>query len=259
MQIELIGCTGVGKSTLVKKMLQSCRENGIIACTGDQFVLKQMKLGWIKNYYIRTIFVDIFTLSACLLTCKSNSKFYRLVMKMVTELPASVNWIEKLNIVRNTFKKLGAVEIIRHLNTFDQIVFLDEGTIHTAHYLFVQPFAPPPKNYLNNFLHLIPLPDVVVYLQEDESVLVERIQTRKHRRTHNQPYESVRKFVRNAINTFKLIEHQPLVQEKLILINGKGDIKTPDDKKNDSIAMVLELLKGTVANVVGDITEKKYA
>jgi len=259
MQIELIGCTGVGKSTLVNKMLHSCREKGFVASTGDQFVLKQVMLDWIKNYFIRAVLVDIFTLSVCMFTLKSNLKFYRLVIEVVHQLPSTVTWFEKLNIIRNALKKLGAVEIIRHMNTNDQIVILDEGIIHTAHYLFVQPQATPPMEHLANFLQLIPLPDVVIYLQEDETILVERTLARKHRRIHNHPHNSVKEFIKNAIDTFNRIKHDPAVNERLILINGDGDIKTAANQKNSSIHMTIELIRNTFANAENSIKEEKYA
>lgn len=259
MQIELIGCTGVGKSTLVKKMLQSCREKGIVASTGDQFVLKQANLDWVRNYIFRTILVDIITLSACLLTFRSNSKFYRLVIEVIHKLPSSVNLFEKLNIIRNTFKKLGTVEIIRYRNSNQQIIFLDEGTIHTAHYVFVQISTAPPMKYLSRFLQLIPLPDVVIYLQQDEAVLVERILARNHRRTHDRSYPSVKAFIKNAVDTFTEIEHQPAVKSKLIIIDDHGDIKTGSTRQqNASIHMTLNLLRDTFKNVDRDKTEYKY-
>ncbi|MFQ5545231.1 MAG: hypothetical protein ACE5FE_04540 [Acidiferrobacterales bacterium] len=67
MQIELMGCTGAGKSTLIRGMLEDCRAGGLVAWRGDDFALQQAGLTGLKDHLGRTLLVDLFSLFGCLL------------------------------------------------------------------------------------------------------------------------------------------------------------------------------------------------
>ena len=260
MIIELIGCTGVGKSTLVNRLLHSLRENGIIASTGDQFILKQVKLNWIKIYPIRTLLVDLFTFLACIKTYRKNNDFYRLVFKIIHQLPASISLFEKMNIMRNTFKKLGSYEIVRYRNSRQQTVVFDEGTIHSAHYLFVHTSVSPPFEHISRFLQLIPFPDTIIYLQKDEELLIERAISRKHKRLNDLTYQTAKVFIANAIRTFSKIEIHPAIIARLILVNHDGEVK-PASASNLSLSQhkIFELIHEAYQNEYQKKTEPKYA
>src|SRR5712692_4203049 len=142
MQIELMGCTGAGKSTLARSVLQTFRAHGIDAWLGDEFVLKQVGLNWVRSGLARTLLVDLCSFFACLFTWRSNHEFYVFSVLIILWLPGSVAWPEKLNLVRNVLKKVGIYEIIRRRISDREVVLVDEGTLQAAHNLFVHVSVP---------------------------------------------------------------------------------------------------------------------
>lgn len=253
MQIELIGCTSAGKSTLLNSILQVCREQEIEALSGDGFVLKQIRLNWVKSYLTRILLVDLFSLFACLLTWRKNLDFYLLTFRTVLRLPTTVSLFEKLNIVRNTLKKIGIYEIIRRYGSTKQIIWLDEGTLHTAHYLFVHLTIEAPSTALPTFIGLVPLPDVAIYLRQDEAVLIERTLKRGHKRIPDGSYADVELFIKRAVVTFdKLVQH-PAVKRRLLAVDNQQNLIFDQGYQNDSsFAVALKIIQAGISALVGD-------
>jgi len=259
MHIELIGCSGAGKSTLIKKILSICRENNIEAYTDDQFVLHVANLNWIRFYMLRTLLVDIISFFSCLIVIRHNFRLYRLVNEIVRQLPPTVSFMEKLNILRNTYKKIGSFEIIKRKNLDKQLVFWDEGTLHTAHYLFVQTSVPPVMDYLDQFLKLVPLPDAIIYLQQAESVLIDRTLARHHKRIPEHSPAMVKKFIEHALSLFHKIEHEPSVRSKLIIIDEQHQIKKISGYENIAVQQILKLIQAVINPAEVKQKEVKYA
>jgi thymidylate kinase len=220
MQIEFIGCTSAGKSTLASKVFQVCREHGLDAYMGDNFVLDQARLNWVQGRLIRTLLIDVISLFVCLASWRGNHEFYQFTLRTLWRLPNTVGWLQKLNIARNTFKKIAIYEIIRHRACDRQVVLLDEGTLHTAHYLFVHVSVEPNTSDLLTFISLVPLPDVVVYIKQSDSVLIERTLARGHKRISQHSYPQVERFVKRAIDVFDVLKQQPAIEERLMVVEG---------------------------------------
>ena len=68
MHIELIGCTSAGKSTLAGNVLAACRQQGVEILLGDEFVLRQWHLQWVRSRPVRSLLVNGVGLLASLLT-----------------------------------------------------------------------------------------------------------------------------------------------------------------------------------------------
>ncbi|UCC50648.1 MAG: hypothetical protein JSV68_16245 [Anaerolineaceae bacterium] len=253
MQIELIGCTSAGKSTLVGGMLRACKERGQDAVTGDDFVLKQARLNWVKGYLFRTLLVDLLTLSACLATLRTNLAFYKLTLQSIWQLPAGVGWFERLNIARNVFKKVGIHKIICWRGSDQQIVLLDEGTIHTAHYLFVHVSIEPNASHLSTFIGLVPLPDVIVYVQNDADTLVKRTLSRGHRRLGDRSPAEIALFVERAIDTFNNLTQSSKLRSRLLILDASQNLVTlpdSDHQLDPSVALAADIVRAGVDPVI---------
>ncbi len=220
MQIEFIGCTSAGKSTLAGEIFQVCRKRGIDAWMGDNFVLDQARLNWVQGGFIRTLLIDVISLFVCLATWRGHQEFYHFTLGTLWRLPITVGWLQKLNIARNTCKKIAIYEIIRHRACDGQIILLDEGTVHTAHYLFVHVSVEPNVRDLLTFMSLVPLPDMVVYIQQNDSVLIERTLARGHKRISQHSYPQVERFVKRAIDVFDVLKQQPAIEARLMVVEG---------------------------------------
>lgn len=244
MQIELIGCTSAGKSTLARDILLACREQGLDIFLGEDFVLKLFRLNWIKSHLLRKLLVNLAALLAGLVAWRNNRNFYLFATQLLFQLP--IPRVERLNLLRNVLKKLGIGEIVRARSTSQQIILLDEGVLHIAHNLFVHVAASPNTDAIPAFVKLIPLPDVVVYIRQPESTLIERIVKRGHKRIADPSYENIACFVRRAIDTFDKLVQEPAVENKLLVVDGVRKVTTGANERDDP---VLDLASGIIRSV----------
>lgn len=224
MHIELIGCTGAGKSTLVRQLIEGCRARGVAVVTGHDLVLRTVGLHWIRPRLIRALLIDVVAGLACLLAWPTHAPFFRFALRTIAALPGSR--LRRLNTARNVFKNVGIWEIARRGSAGRRVVVVDEGTLHTAHYLFAHVSADVNRPGIETFARLVPLPDVAVYVQQDEDVLVDRTLERGHRRIPDPSPAHVRLFIGHAVQTFQLLAQQPAVQGRwLVLSPGKDGVR----------------------------------
>lgn len=227
MQIELIGCTNAGKSTLAASILRACRQQGVEISLAEDFVLKQLRLNWIKNRLLRRLLVNLIALIASLLTWKNNRQFYRFAAQLLFQLP--IGRLEKTALFRNVLKKIGTYEIIRTYSAGQQIILVDEGVLQAAHNLFVHVSATVNSKHLSTFSELVPLPDAVVYLRQPGGLLIERIMNRGHKRIPDRSYSKVARFVEQAVTTFDKVAQHPAVEERLLIVSNDRPVNVVGD------------------------------
>ena len=231
LQIELIGCTSAGKSTLTRSMLQAHHEQGLGILPGDDFVLGQVRLNWIKGHLPRTLLVDVLALFACLLTWRHNGKFCLFATQLLFRLPIAP--FDKLNLLRNVLKKIGIHEIIRFRSTDQQVILVDEGVLQAAHNLFVHGSVQVEVGHLETFVRLIPYPDVIVYMRQPESLLIDRTMKRGHKRIQDRSYDNVVRFVKQAVATFDRLVQNPVVESKLVVVDGGQTVAFAANRQDD--------------------------
>lgn len=233
MQIELIGCTSAGKSTLIRNILQANSDQAIDISLGDDFILEKLRLHRATGYLPRSLLVNMVALLACLITWRKNHRFYRFAAHLVAQLPVPRS--EKLYIFRNVLKKIGAQEIIRYFHNDEQVVIVDEGVLQVAHNLFVHQSVQTDMANLSTFVKLITLPDVIVYLRQPESLLVERIIRRGHARIPDRSHENVIFFVQQAVAMFEELIQNPAVACKLLIVDRGLEITVAANNRSDAL------------------------
>lgn len=245
MQIELIGCTSAGKSTLIGGILQASSQQGLDIFLGDDFVLRQVRLDWINSHLARTLIVDLVALFACLVTWRNNQEYYRFATQTLLQLP--IARFEKLNLFRNVLKKIGIYEIIRFRSNDEQIVLVDEGVLQAAHNLFVHGSVDVEMDKILTFARLIPLPDVVVYLRQPESVLIDRTTERGHKRIPDRTFGNVFRFVNRAVTTFdKLVENPAVASRLLVVDGGQNVVVVANDQDNPLLDRAAKIIQSGI-------------
>jgi hypothetical protein len=246
MQLELIGCTSAGKSTLSRSIFHACYEQGVDIVLCEDFVLKQVRLDWIKSHLPRTLLVNLLAIIACVLTWRTNLEFYVFAAKHLLQLP--IVFIDKLNLFRNVLRKIGTYEIIRHRNVKQQIVLADEGILQAAHHLFVHDFVQVKAEHLATFTRLIPFPDVIVYLRQPESLLIDRTMQRGHQRIPDCSHGNVVRFIRQAVAMFDKLIQIPAVESKLLFIDGGQEVAmAAADQNSPLMYTALEIIRKGLA------------
>lgn len=218
MQIELTGCTNAGKSTLAADIRRSCREQGIDILLGEEFVLAQYRLNWVKNRLARRLLLNLAGLLASLTSWRRHRQFYLFAIQVLFQLPISS--VERFGLLRNILKRTGVCEIIRSRKTGQQVILVDEGPLQAAHNLFVHVSAEAAPGDLVAFAGLVPLSDVVVYLKQPEGLLIDRTMKRGHKRIPDGSYGKVARFIKRATAVFDELVQQPAVKNRVLVVDG---------------------------------------
>lgn len=242
MQIELIGCTSAGKSTLLRRILRACRAQNVDVLPGDDFVLKQLRLNWIKNRPLRAVVLNLSALLVCLMTWRRNRELVHFATRLLLPLP--IGRVEKIGLLRNVLKKIGTYEIIRYRSRGDEVILVDEGVLQIAHNLFVHVTADTNAADLATFAGLIPLPDVAVYLRQPEARLIGRIMQRGHGRIPEHSDDSVARFVQQAVATFDSLVHHPHVADRVLIVDGhRGALVNAGRHDAPAVAFAAEIVR----------------
>jgi thymidylate kinase len=220
MIVEFIGSTGAGKTTLIQQILHTCEREGINAVVGTDFVLQQSRLNGVKSHLVRTVLINLISLFASLAAWRNNRVYYRFVLQTLIKLPGAVPWSERFFLAKNILKRIGIYEIIRHHGSEQQMYLVDEGTLHVAHSLFVQTTGEANSHDLAIFASIVPLPHIVVYIRQDEAVLVERLLARGHQRVPDNSIDGATHFVRQAVNVFDKLVQDPAIEKRLVVVDG---------------------------------------
>lgn len=206
MQIEFLGPSSAGKSQLIDAIMSHAKANKIPISLEDQFLLNLLGLNFVRAYILRTILVDMITLTYAAYHWRKDRLLFELMFRAL-QRPTPVARFEKINLARNILKKIYSHKIISQMCREDEIVLLDEGPLQTAHYLFVHVSVEPDPTQLANFSQLINIPDLVIYKTAEESILIERVTHRTHRRVPNTT-ANITTFISRAMYTFnELIFH----------------------------------------------------
>lgn len=243
MHIELIGSTSAGKTTLAKKMVEVGKKKGLDVFLSDDFMLQWAHLSWVRNEFIRRRLIELISIAIGLTCLNRYGDFFRFVLHEGKYTPGS--WFYKINRIRNVIRKIGIFEFISRRSEAQQIVLADnEGILQGVHNLFVHQNSQADLNKISRYVELVPMPDVVLYLQQREDVLVSRTLGRGHARVAEDSPDKVVHFIRQAVAVFDELVNAPKIQERLLIVDGGLNIR-PDTNEplNLNFHRVTELVR----------------
>jgi hypothetical protein len=225
MHIELIGSTSAGKTTLAKKMVEVGRNKGIDIVLSDDFMLEQLHLGWVKNDFARRRLLELIAFAICLTRLAKYKDFFGFVIREGKSSPGS--WFYKANRIRNVIRKIGIFEFISRRCGSRQIVLADnEGILQGVHNLFVHRNSQADLHKIAAYAELVPLPDAVLYLQQEEAVLVSRTLERGHARVAGSSSAEVAHFIRQAVAVFDELISAPQIQDRLLIVDSVLNVQS---------------------------------
>ena len=243
MHIELVGSTSAGKTTLAKEMVVAGKRSGIKVYLSDDFLLEQMHLNWVKNDFIRRRLVEFFAFAVFLRHPAKYNEFVTFVFR--EGKISSGSWLYKVNRIRNVIRKIGIFEFITLRSNSHQVVLADnEGLLQGVHNLFVHQNSHADETKIAKYVELIPLPDVILFLRQDETILVSRTLKRGHARVDGSSPEKVTHFIRQAIAVFDELIAVPKIQERLLVVDGEKNIHSENrNLLNANIHLVTDLVR----------------
>jgi thymidylate kinase len=243
MHVELIGSTSAGKTTLARKMVEVGKEKGLEVFLSDDFMLQRAHISWVRNEYVRRRLIEMISIAVGFTCLNQYRDFFSFVLREGKYSPGS--WFYKINRIRNVIRKIGIFEFISRRSESQQIVLADnEGILQGVHNLFVHQNSQADLDKISRYVELVPLPDVVLYLQQREDVLVSRTLERGHARVAEDSPDKVVHFIQQAVAVFDELINAPKIQDRLLIVDGGLNIRPDADKSlNLNFHRVTELVQ----------------
>jgi thymidylate kinase len=101
----------------------------------------------------------------------------------------------------------------------------NEGILQGVHNLYVHQNSQVDLHKIAAYVELVPLPDAVLYLQQEEEILVSRTLGRGHARVAGNSPDEVAHFIRQAVAVFDELITAPKVQERLLIVDDGLNIR----------------------------------
>lgn len=244
MQIELIGCTSAGKSSLAGGILLAARGASVEIRMADEHVLKRWRLQWLTSRPARTLVMDVLSLLACITTWRQNGAFLRFALGVVWRLP--VGPFQKANLARNVAKRVGIHAMIGRHSGGKEVVVVDEGTLQSVHSLFVHVSIEAAAEDVARFAKLVPLPDVAVYVTQGEQVLVERTLQRGHTRIPDPSRQAVGLFVKRAITAFDRLWQEAVRGGRMSLVGREDGVVIGARHQEEAVRRAVNIIRAGI-------------
>jgi hypothetical protein len=224
-QVELIGCTSSGKTTLASSIADAARAEGMELILGDDVVMRRLGTHRVSSPQGRAAVVHIVTLMEVMKHRGKHRDFLSAARRSLhaVALPRVIRWHQ----FRKVLKQLGRYELIQRTAQECPLVLVDEGTVQSAHNLFVHVGYACDEAHLRQFAECVPLPDLVVYVGLSENDLIERTLRRGHRRISCPTRATVQRFVSEALRTFDNITRHPRIADRTMVIRDGVIVRKP--------------------------------
>jgi thymidylate kinase len=172
MIVEFTGCTGAGKTTLVKTVARLLSKHGI-SVRHNQPIFQKFRIFQTANNLLWEL------KSLKYLTDKNNCyrDFTGLCRNIIND--NHYDNIVRINMLRSIIRKVGTFDMLGKQSANGGIALLDEGVVHIAHNLFVHPHYEINSDQLEMFMDKVPLPDIIVNVTADKAELLNRLRQRK--------------------------------------------------------------------------------
>src|SRR3990172_4460790 len=161
MIVEFIGSTGAGKTTLIEEVQRSLARKVAVATPFD-LVAERLGVRGITNVSAQHLIQELIGFPFFLRALNQHKEFVLFSLRM---LARQANFtLFTINNLRSLERKIAAHEMIKRIN-HDRIILVDEGTVLTAHNVFVYTHAVYTHEEIARFASLVPLPATIIYIK----------------------------------------------------------------------------------------------
>ncbi|HEX6257191.1 MAG TPA: hypothetical protein VFZ70_15390 [Euzebyales bacterium] len=217
MIVELIGCSGAGKTTLMRAV-QRCASSVPITSAWD-LVLDRPGRRWITSPHAMNLVADATAVGPFVANLSRHADFVRFAFQRLSRHAPSR--FAHLNYARNVVRRVGMHELARTVSD-GRIVLTDEGATLIAYQLFVYSRVPPTAAEVERFASLVPMPDVLIHVRAPLSVLVERAVARPdgRRELTGADAAQVRQLLARADDVFTALAATPALRDRVLVVDN---------------------------------------
>lgn len=239
MIVEFIGCTGAGKTTLFRKVQCQLAKSAEVT-TPFELAATPVGLHGVAHPTVRNLFQELVGWPFFLGSMNRHRAFVSFTLKMLAR-QAGFN-VFTLNNLRSLERKVGVYEFGRRLGR-GQIILVDEGTVLTAHNLFVYSEATYTREEITTFAEVVPLPDIIVYIKAPRDILLKRTRQRPDppREMKLQSPDMLELYINRAVTMFEQLTQAETIRSRLLEVEN-------DDVEGDGIETAVNRITAFILN-----------
>lgn len=238
MQIEFMGCTGAGKTTLISALHSRLAKTEEVRTSFD-LIAAPVGLRRVTNPTMRNLIQEFLGFPYIICSLHRHMTFLIFTLKMLAR-HSPFNF-RTINYLRSLERTLGVYEIIRR-HQRDQIIIVDEGTIVPAHNLFVYTDADYTSAEISRYATLAPLPDLLIYIKAPIDILIQRSLKRSDppREMGSKIRTLIEKYIHRAVAMFdQLVEVDRIRARTLVVENPEATDQGRDAVVNKIVQFIL--------------------
>lgn len=234
MIIEFIGSTGAGKTTLISEVQRRLAQQAQ-AVTSFDVVADLLGLRRVTHPTLRNLIQDVVGLPFFVGSLYRHRAFVVFALRTLARHKRYSFFT--VNYLRSIVRKIGTYEIVKRYHR-NRIILVDEGTVLSAHILFVFTGALYRQEDIEKFASLVPLPELVVYIKAPVDSLIQRSlqrsDARKEMRSKNPML--VEKYVRRAADMFDRVAETGRIRDRVLIVANPDSTEGERGAVADQIA-----------------------
>jgi O-antigen/teichoic acid export membrane protein len=218
--VEIAGCSGSGKSTLMKEILRQCAERGLPVTTAEEVALPRLPHAIRRHPTLQNLALDLRGLRETI-TLRRDREFLAFAMSMIRR--DTDRAFTALSACRGVLRKLAIHSLLAREGNGWHAVLVDEGTIHSAHYVLAHVNHAPRREDVEVFCRLVPMPDLVVHVAARLETVLARTFVRRDPPLRWRTKEEMERFIRHAHKMFDLLMSQDSLSRKTLRVQCDED------------------------------------
>lgn len=228
MIVEFIGTTGAGKTTLIKEVKRRLSKSAQVTTSFD-LIATPLGLGGVTHPTARNLIQELIGFPFFLQSLPRHRAYVDLYLRLLARQEKFTFFM--MNNLRSLERKLGVFEMINRKD-FDQIILVDEGTVLSAHHVFVFTNVSYTTEEISRFASVLPLPDVIVYIRVPMEMLLERSLKRadppRMMRSRNRVRNEI--YIRRAVTMFEQLVKTEQIQNRALIVENPNYSQQEWDK-----------------------------
>ena len=218
MIIEFIGSTGAGKTTLIAEVQRRLAQTTEVTTSFD-LVATPLGLRNVTHPTARNLIQELVGLPFFIGSFPRHYAFVIFALRMLARQASFT--IFTINNLRSLERKLGVYEVIRQVG-HERIVLVDEGTVLSAHNVFVYTDAFYTPEEIARFAGLIPLPDLIVYVRAPVESLIKRSLHRPDppREMRSKNRALIERYITRAVTMFEQLVEAEGIRNRVLIVDN---------------------------------------
>lgn len=216
MIVEFTGCTGSGKTDLIARVHKRLQEGDIEVMRVRHLVGGSRVISWLPSEGWENVALELLLIPELLRCVVRRVEFLRLALRIATQYADSPPLV--LKTLRGVWRQIGLFELALRRQGEADVVLVDEGTVHTAHYLFARLERRPQEAEVQEFCRQVPLPDLLVLVENAREVLIERLSRRLDPPMGKLDRVAVEVLVDHAQEVFERLKDSPRLARILMIV-----------------------------------------